>query len=139
MPASIRVTIPRHSRHGAKAAMHYLWAYPFATASSVACYAVLIALAIPRSRRAIAPSLGHPVRPHQEYLDAFDTIRGLAAAWVALGHCWWASYPLFASTQQIFPWIAYNTKAVPIFAVLSGFLIYRSVLSSNRFRACAAM
>jgi peptidoglycan/LPS O-acetylase OafA/YrhL len=109
--------------------MRYFMAYPFATLSSIALYAILLALLIPRSRRILGPYLVHPIPPHQRYLNAFDTVRGVAAAWVALGHCWWATYPLFSATQLFFPPIAYNTKAVPMFAVLSGFLIYRSVLS----------
>jgi peptidoglycan/LPS O-acetylase OafA/YrhL len=106
----------------------WLRAYPIATASTAALYVVLLALAIPRSRRILAPWLVHPTAPTQQYLQAFDTFRGFAAAFVALGHCWWASYPVFASTQSTVPFLAYGAKAVPEFAVLSGFLIYRSVL-----------
>jgi peptidoglycan/LPS O-acetylase OafA/YrhL len=70
-----------------------------------------------------------PPAPHQQYLQAFDTFRGFAALLVAIGHCWWASYPVFARTQFTFGFLAYDAKAVPMFAVLSGFLIYRSVLT----------
>ncbi len=49
---------------------------------------------------------------------------------VALAHCWWATHPVFHSTQLAAPWIAYATKWVSIFAVLSGFLIYRSGLKA---------
>ena len=105
-----------------------LSAYPFATLSSVGFYALLIALAVPSLRRVLVPYLGHPVAPNQQYLQAFDTFRGFAAALVALGHCWWATHPLFHATQKVAPFIAFGQKAVPMFAVLSGFLIYRSVL-----------
>ena len=58
---------------------------------------------------------------------------------VAFGHCWWATYPIFAATQIAAPFVAFATKAVPIFAVLSGFLIYRScvlaVTSIQKLRA----
>jgi peptidoglycan/LPS O-acetylase OafA/YrhL len=106
----------------------YLSAYPFATLSSAGFYALLIALWVPSLRRVLVPYLGHPVTPNQQYLQAFDTFRGFAAALVAIGHCWWATHPVFHATQMAAPFIAFGQKAVPMFAVLSGFLIYRSVL-----------
>lgn len=106
----------------------YLLAYPFATLSSAGFYALLIALWVPSLRRVMIPYLGHPVTVNQQYLQAFDTFRGLAAALVAIGHCWWATHPVFHATQMAVPFIAFGQKAVPMFAVLSGFLIYRSVL-----------
>ena len=105
-------------------------AYPFATASSSAFYILLILMAIPATRRFVKPWLAHPVPPHQQYLQGFDTLRGFAAAMVVIGHCWWATYPIFATSQVAAPWIGYGTKWVSIFAVLSGFLIYRSSLSA---------
>jgi peptidoglycan/LPS O-acetylase OafA/YrhL len=108
--------------------VNFLGAYPFATASSAAFYALLIALAVPAARPHLTPLFTHPIPPHQKYQLGFDTLRGFAAAFVAFGHCWWATYPIFAATQHVAPFIAYNTKGVPIFAVLSGFLIYRSGL-----------
>jgi len=107
----------------------YLSAYPFATLSSAGFYGLLIALAVPSVRQVLVPYLGHPVAPNQQYLQAFDTFRGFAAALVAIGHCWWATHPVFHATQMAVPLIAFGQKAVPMFAVLSGFLIYRSVLS----------
>ncbi|HEU0146724.1 MAG TPA: acyltransferase family protein, partial [Bradyrhizobium sp.] len=107
----------------------YASAYPIATVSSAAFYLLLITLAIPQSRRFVAPFLTHPIPPHQQFLQAFDTFRGFAAVLVAMGHIWWATYPVFQSTQLTIPLLAYGAKAVPMFAVLSGFLIYRSVLS----------
>jgi len=106
-----------------------LSAHPIATLSSAALYLFLLALAIPETRRIVAPWFSHPIPPHQQYLRGFDTLRGLAAAFVALGHCWWMTYPVFASTQLVVPVLAYASKGVPIFAALSGFLIYRSVVS----------
>jgi peptidoglycan/LPS O-acetylase OafA/YrhL len=107
----------------------YLSAYPFATLSSAGFYGLLISLAVPSVRRVLVPYLGHPVAPNQHYLQAFDTFRGFAAALVAIGHCWWATHPVFHATQKVAQFIAFGQKAVPMFAVLSGFLIYRSVLS----------
>jgi peptidoglycan/LPS O-acetylase OafA/YrhL len=106
-----------------------LEAYPFATTSSLAAYCFLVLLSIPATRRVVSPYFVRPTPPHQQFLGSLDTFRGLAASLVALGHCWWATYPMFAATQWRLGFIAYNSKAVPIFAVLSGFLIYRSVLT----------
>lgn len=119
--------------------MATLTAYPFATISSVAFYAMLLSMAIPQLRHRLASVFAHPIPPNQTYQLGFDTLRGFAAIYVAFGHCWWATYPIFAATQHAAPFVAYNTKAVPIFAVLSGFLIYRSgvsaVTSIDRLRA----
>ncbi len=111
--------------------MSWITAYPVATISSGLFYFLLLLLAFPTSRNIIAPHFVHPIPPHQEYLRGFDTLRGFAAALVALGHFWWSSYPVFSSTQVLRPmqFIGYASKGVPMFAVLSGFLIYRSVLS----------
>ncbi len=109
--------------------MQWLAEYPIATASSVVFYAFLALLAFAPTRAFLAPYFVHPVPPHQKYLQGFDTIRGFAACLVALGHCSWATYPVFAESQRIIPIIGFAVKAVPIFAVLSGFLIYRSALS----------
>lgn len=104
--------------------------YPFATGSSLALYVLLIAFAVPQSRRYLEPIFAHPIPPHQKYQLGFDAFRGFAAAFVAICHCWWATYPLFAATAAKAPFLGYGTKAVPIFAVLSGFLIYRSGLGA---------
>lgn len=105
-----------------------LTAYPVATISTAVFYGLLIALAVPSARRRLVPWLA-PVPPHQHHLQSFDTFRGFAAGMVAMGHCWWATYPVFATTQANYiTSLAYDAKAVPMFAVLSGFLIYRSVL-----------
>jgi|SRR5579872_268063 len=87
-------------------------------------------MAIPRLRPHLTYLFAHPIPPNQTYQLGFDTLRGFAAIYVAFGHCWWATYPIFAKTQFAAPFVAYNTKAVPIFAVLSGFLIYRSCVSA---------
>jgi peptidoglycan/LPS O-acetylase OafA/YrhL len=109
---------------------NYLSAYPFASASSAAFYVLLIAMAVPVTRPLLVRLFAHRIPPHQQYLRGFDSLRGIAAAMVAIGHCWWATYPIFATTQLAFPWLAYTTKWVSIFAVLSGFLIYRSGLQA---------
>jgi peptidoglycan/LPS O-acetylase OafA/YrhL len=108
--------------------INLLGAHPFATASSCALYALVAALAVPSLRPFLISLFSHPIPPHQAYQKGFDTLRGFAAIFVAYGHCWWATYPIFDATRTIIPFIGYGTKAVPIFAVLSGFLIYRSGL-----------
>jgi len=109
--------------------MQWLTEYPIATASSAVFYAFLALLAFAPARAFLAPFFVHPVPPHQKYLQGFDTIRGFAACLVAIGHASWATYPVFANAQSIIPIVGFAVKAVPIFAVLSGFLIYRSALS----------
>jgi peptidoglycan/LPS O-acetylase OafA/YrhL len=107
---------------------YYLTRWPIAVASSLIFWALLVAMGAPRVRELIGSIVTHPKDSTQPYVVAFDTVRGLAAAMVLLGHCRWATYPVFYQTWLITGFI-YGTKAVPIFAVLSGFLIYRSVLS----------
>jgi hypothetical protein len=111
--------------------LELLRAYPFATASSAAFYVLLVALAVPYLRPYFSLLFTHPIPPHQKYQLGFDTLRGFAAIFVAFAHCWWATYPVFAATQMAAPFLAYGTKAVPIFAVLSGFLSLQ-VLRSGR-------
>jgi peptidoglycan/LPS O-acetylase OafA/YrhL len=108
--------------------MAWFYAYPFAVRSSLAFYALLLTLVFPYTRRHVLPLFEHPVAPHQAYLPGFDFLRGLAALLVAISHCWWATYPVFAATQYdpAGQFIAYGAKGVPIFATLSGFLIYRA-------------
>ncbi|OQA34728.1 MAG: Acyltransferase family protein [Betaproteobacteria bacterium ADurb.Bin341] len=108
--------------------MQWLTAYPIATISTLAFYLLLLSLAIPRLRAMIGPLFVHPIPPHQEYLRGFDTLRGFAASFVAIGHCYWVSNFVFGSikTPSV---IAFATKGVPMFAMLSGFLIFRSTLA----------
>ena len=109
--------------------MQWLAEYPIATVSSAIFYAFLALLAFAPTRALLTPFFVHPVPPHQKYLQGFDTIRGFAACLVAMGHSAWATYPVFANAYYPMPVLDVAVKAVPIFAVLSGFLIYRSALS----------
>jgi peptidoglycan/LPS O-acetylase OafA/YrhL len=110
-----------------------LIAYPIASTSALAFYAVMLALVFPATRARTLSAFSHPLPPTQHYLLGFDTLRGAAAAIVVLGHFWYFTYPVFSATQHssLF-WnylLSFAYKAVPIFCALSGFLIYRSVLS----------
>lgn len=65
--------------------------------------------------------------PHQ--IAPLDSLRGAAAAMVAMAHIWNFCTPIFNATQTEWWWslAVLGNKAVPIFVILSGFLIYRSV------------
>jgi peptidoglycan/LPS O-acetylase OafA/YrhL len=56
-------------------------------------------------------------------IDALDGIRGLAALFVVLHHCWLMSFPGFpAATGPVWlGWLAYGHFAVVVFITLSGF------------------
>lgn len=56
----------------------------------------------------------------------FDSFRGLAALWVVSFHAWQWSGPHSAYIGTI-PYIIQGNKAVPVFMVLSGFLVYGSI------------
>lgn len=109
----------------------WLTAYPIATASSLSFYALLVALVFPATRSHLAPLLGLQKSLTQRHLGGFDAYRGFAAILVAASHSWYFTNPVFSSTQHMWPVLGVGAKAVAMFAVLSGFLIYRSVLSIN--------
>lgn len=104
-----------------------LWAFPFASVSAFAMYAILIALSFARVREVYLPLPITHFQGTSQHFRGFDAYRGLAAVFVAAGHCWFFTYPVFAETQLKAFWLEYGSAAVPIFCVLSGFLIYRSV------------
>lgn len=108
--------------------MDWLVALPIATVSAMGFYALMLALVVPGLRSRISPLFVHPIPPKQTYLRGFDSLRGFAAMLVALGHCYWVAHHVVGPVK-IPAVIAYATKGVPMFAVLSGFLIYRSVLA----------
>jgi peptidoglycan/LPS O-acetylase OafA/YrhL len=58
---------------------------------------------------------------------SLDAFRGLAALWVALFHSWQWTEPYFTIDGIGARIIHTGNKAVPIFVMLSGFLIWRSV------------
>jgi peptidoglycan/LPS O-acetylase OafA/YrhL len=61
-------------------------------------------------------------------LDAF---RGLAALLVVMFHSWVIARPLHDDATNILPFIKVGDKAVPIFCILSGFLIFRSLAKAT--------
>ena len=109
----------------------WLTAYPIATASSLGFYLLLLAMAFPAIRSRMEQLLGSQKSTTQQHLRGFDAYRGFAAMLVAVSHSWYFTQPVFSSTQQMWSVLNVGAKAVPMFAVLSGYLIYRSVLSIN--------
>jgi peptidoglycan/LPS O-acetylase OafA/YrhL len=101
--------------------------YPIAAVSSLVFYLLMIAAYVPALRDKIRPEFSHPISPKQAHLGSMDALRGFAAAYVAVAHCWHWTYPVFMKSQHVVKPLAFGAKAVPMFALLSGFLIYRSV------------
>lgn len=106
---------------------HVLTSYPFATFSAGAFYLALAICCIPSIRHRLVPLPEYNVGHKNAHLAGFDTYRGLAALFVATAHMWYFSYPVFAETQLKANWLEFGSAAVPVFCILSGFLIYRSV------------
>ena len=101
---------------------------PFAISSAAAFYALVVcALLLPKQREWLLVRLSPPMPSTGLHFGALDAFRGLAALFVATFHIYWWPQPAFDSAAEIFPFIRHGQKAVPIFAALSGFLIYRSV------------
>lgn len=111
--------------------------YPVATFSAILSYAIILLLLLPGIGPVARRLFAHPIPSTQQYLQSFDTLRGFAALLVAVAHLWYFAYPITAPIQLKFSWIAYGAKAVPMFAMLSGFLIFRSIRDAstvNQFR-----
>lgn len=107
--------------------MHALASYPIATVSAAAFYVVMALCFFPPVRHRLVPLPEYKVGRDNAHLSGFDTYRGLAALFVAIAHMWYFSYPVFAETQLKVHWLGFGSAAVPVFCILSGFLIYRSV------------
>jgi len=68
-----------------------------------------------------------PTPSNQAYVAAVDTIRGAAALYVAIFHSWQWTRPTFDPTKDALPFLANGDLAVPIFVVVSAFLITRAL------------
>lgn len=100
-----------------------------ATASAATFYLFLLALMIPAVRARAGLILSLPYPSTKQEIAALDAYRGGAASLVTMAHIWVFPQPIFNATQQQwwhFLAVAGN-KAVPIFVMLSGFLIFRAV------------
>jgi peptidoglycan/LPS O-acetylase OafA/YrhL len=105
-------------------------ACPVATLSTAVFYAVAIYFLVAAAHRRRVFALFAPAVPStRAYSGALDAYRGLAAAMVAFAHMLFWCYPVFWASKDVSPHlISYGgNKAVPVFVLLSGFLIYRSV------------
>lgn len=87
---------------------------------------VFACLLFPQFRRWLDCQLTMPKPTNQSKIDGLDALRGLAALFIASFHAWQWNQPFFDINSQAFPPLAEGTKAVPIFVVLSGFLIWRA-------------
>lgn len=87
---------------------------------------VFTCLLFPQFRRWLDCQLTMPKPTNQSKIDGLDALRGLAALFIACFHAWQWNQPFFDINSQAFPPLAEGTKAVPIFVVLSGFLIWRA-------------
>lgn len=108
--------------------MRELSLLPLATISAVGFYIVVLAMFTPWFRKAFD---AYTQDGNRHALKGFDLLRGLAATAVAAGHGIWFSQPLFNKTLAVLPQLDYASKAVGVFATLSGFLIYRSLATAN--------
>ena len=109
---------------------HWIRITPVATISTAVLYTTCVYLLIARRQRDWLLGLFAPAIPStRAYSGALDGYRGLAAAMVAFSHYVYWCYPVFWASKDCYPYlISYGgNKAVAIFVILSGFLIYRSV------------
>jgi peptidoglycan/LPS O-acetylase OafA/YrhL len=79
------------------------------------------------------PATAPLVRPADRRLTGLDGIRGLAALFVVLHHCWLLSFPGYpANTGPVWTgWLLYGHFAVVVFIVLSGFSLAVSPVRSG--------
>lgn len=86
----------------------------------------LLLLVVPIRRSFVR--LFTPLAPvTQSAIKPLDSMRGLAALGIASFHLWAWMRPYFDRVAFDLPLIKQTYKAVPVFVILSGFLIYRSL------------
>lgn len=99
---------------------------PLATYGALGFYFFLFLLVVPQIRRGFV-SLFTPAAPAtQTLIKPLDSLRGMAALGIASFHMY-TSLRSFYGGVAAAPLLQQAYKAVPIFVVLSGFLIYRSL------------
>ena len=99
-----------------------------ASVSAAIFYLFVLALFIPAVWDKATHLLSLPAPSTNQEIAALDFYRGVAASLVAMAHIWVFCQPMYNATQQVwwhFLAVAGN-KAVPIFVILSGFLIFRT-------------
>lgn len=106
---------------------------PVVVAGSIAFYFVLPLLLVPRLRKVFL-HVFTPLPPSsQTYLPGIDGLRGIAALGVAAFHLSAWLWPYFNAVTVDYPILFQTYKAVPLFVIISGLLIYRSLLKSDSF------
>lgn len=102
--------------------------FPAVSALAAVAYAGLLVVILSGSARAwFSAKVAFPASSQGRSWAAIDSLRGLAALWVALFHFWEWPTTAFRQPLSTFEVITYGPKAVPIFVVISGFLIWGSV------------
>lgn len=106
---------------------------PVVVAGSIAFYFTLPLLLVPQLRKAFI-RVFTPLPPSsQTYLPGIDGLRGMAALGVAAFHLSTWLWPYFNPVTVDYPILLQTYKAVPLFVIISGLLIYRSLLKSESF------
>lgn len=100
---------------------------PFMSLSALGAYVVLASFLVPSVRKWLSMRLAMPVPSTGIHLAPLDAFRGLSALLIVAYHCWNIPQPVFNDSASAIPFIRLGDKAVPVFCVLSGFLIYRSL------------
>lgn len=102
---------------------------PLVIINAVCFYAAILLLLRPSFRKNIFVMLNMPTPSTHMYLKPLDAFRGLAALSIAVFHTWQWSSPAFNSILNLkfAKVITYFDRSVPMFVILSGFLIYRSL------------
>ena len=100
---------------------YFLQQLPFVTISAVLGLAALLLLVVPSIRRKVSPVFSST---HVHEIPLLDTLRGFAALFVMMFHTWQWLQPFNDSARSLLPFIVQGNKGVPIFASLSGLVIY---------------
>ncbi len=114
--------------------MHWCGLCPVAAVSTLLFYAaVLVALFAKKPREWVLARLAPPPPSTHTHFGALDAYRGFAALLVAFAHTVFFCYPIFWASKDCAPYLISNggNRAVPVFVMLSGLLIFRSLRKMN--------
>jgi peptidoglycan/LPS O-acetylase OafA/YrhL len=110
--------------------LSFLWGVPNLPAANLCAlgfYAILAGCLHPAFRERVLTAMSHPVPTTHTVFSSLDSLRGFAAMWVFLGHTFTRTHPiLYGEPTFMRYFMSTGQKAVPIFCVLTGFLIFRS-------------
>lgn len=108
---------------------YYFSLIPLIVIGSVCFYVSLIGLIVRPFRNKFINLFKLVTPSTSSYVSSFNGLRGFSALLVACFHTWQWLQPFHNNVIIYLPFIASGNKAVPIFASLSGFLIYSSLVS----------